>query len=34
MKRRSLINSAAALALPLALGAATLPAWAQDKWRR
>ncbi|MDP3171736.1 MAG: tripartite tricarboxylate transporter substrate binding protein [Polaromonas sp.] len=32
MKRRSLIHSAVALALPLALGTAALPAWAQDKY--
>lgn len=32
MKRRSLINSAIALALPLALGTTALPAWAQDKY--
>jgi tripartite-type tricarboxylate transporter receptor subunit TctC len=32
MKRRSLIHSAIALALPLALGTAALPAGAQDKW--
>jgi len=32
MKRRSLIHSALASALPLLLGAAALPALAQDKW--
>jgi tripartite-type tricarboxylate transporter receptor subunit TctC len=32
MKRRSLIHAAAALALPLALGTAAQPAWAQDKY--
>ncbi len=32
MKRRSLIHSALALALPLMLGTAALPAWAQDKY--
>ncbi|MBA4327291.1 MAG: MFS transporter [Polaromonas sp.] len=32
MKRRALIHSAVALAVPLVLGTAALPAWAQDKW--
>ena len=32
MKRRSLIHSALACAVPLTLGAVTLPVWAQDKW--
>ncbi len=32
MKRRALIHSAVALTLPLVLGTAALPGWAQDKW--